>query len=411
MLAKNWSRHRLGDLLVTRDTKAVNDGRFPHYSLTIESGLVPKPERYNREFLVRDTAKKYKRIEPNDLVYNPGNLRWGAIALCKAPSTVIASPIYEVLSVRVGQNVDPAYLYLAISTPEWIALYEKFAEGTLVERTAVKPETFLAFELALPPLWEQRKIAAILGSVAEAIEGTQAVIEQLQVVKKAMMADLLTRGIPGRHSKFKMTEIGEVPEAWEVMLGEELFSLSGGYSPSDLTFVDNGAALFLKVDDFNRPANRRGLRESALRYEPDQNPRIRTCTPGQLVFPKRGAAISKNRVQVLQTPATVDPNLMVLAPGDRIDAEFFAYSILHIGLHNLSDNSGIPQINNKHLYPHSFAVPPLREQAMIREALSAVDERLEAELSGLEGVMALKSALMSVLLTGEVRVQPDGEAA
>ena len=74
--------------------------------------------------------------------------------------------------------------------------------------------------ILLPPLPEQRKIAAILSSVDEVIEKTEAVIEQLQVVKKAMMQELLTRGLPGRHTRFKQTEIGEIPEEWEVNGGD-----------------------------------------------------------------------------------------------------------------------------------------------------------------------------------------------
>ena len=70
-------------------------------------------------------------------------------------------------------------------------------------------------DVALPPLPEQRKIAAILSAVDEVIEKTEAVIESLQTLKKAMMQELLTRGLPGRHTRFKQTEIGEIPEEWE----------------------------------------------------------------------------------------------------------------------------------------------------------------------------------------------------
>ena len=80
-------------------------------------------------------------------------------------------------------------------------------------------EKFLTLGLSTPPLGEQRKIAAILSSVDDVIEATQAVIDQLQVVKKAMMAELLTRGLPGRHTLFKQTEIGEVPEEWRLAGG------------------------------------------------------------------------------------------------------------------------------------------------------------------------------------------------
>jgi type I restriction enzyme, S subunit len=265
-------------------------------------------------------------------------------------------------------------------------------------------------ELLLPPLPEQKKIAAILSSVDAAIEATEAVIEQLQVVKKAMMVELLTRGIPGRHTQFKMTEIGEVPEEWEVVPGENLFKLAGGYGPSDIQFAATGTALFLKVDDFNLTTNRRGLRDAALRFDPDENPRVKTYPNGSLVFPKRGAAIFKNRVQPLLAEATVDPNLMVLLPGPSIDPAYLAYQVLHIGLHNLSDNSGIPQLNNKHLYPHRFLVPSLDEQVAIRRALDEVSARVDSEEGSKAALVGCKTALMSVLLTGEIRVRVDGTA-
>ena len=60
------------------------------------------------------------------------------------------------------------------------------------------------------------KLAAILSSVDDAIEKTQAVIDQVQVVKRGLMQQLLTRGLPGRHTRFKQTEIGEIPEEWGV---------------------------------------------------------------------------------------------------------------------------------------------------------------------------------------------------
>jgi len=283
------------------------------------------------------------------------------------------------------------------------------SHGVDVEKMIFKLDEWLAREFDLPPTAEQKKIADILASVDGSIAATQAVIGQLQVVKKAMMAELLSRGLPGRHTRFQQTALGKIPKGWDVLRGEALFKLAGGYGPSSLTFAPEGSALFLKVDDFNRPENRRGLRGAALRFDPQVNPRIGTYQSGSLIFPKRGAAIFKNRVQILEATATVDPNLMVLLPGNRIDPAFFAYEMLQIGLHNLSDNSGIPQLNNKHLYPHPFLVPPLDEQVVIRGALAAVDERLDRECQKVSGLTLVKGALLSVLLTGEVRVKPDPE--
>lgn len=91
---------------------------------------------------------------------------------------------------------------------------------------------FKDLQILLPPLPEQRKIAAILSSVDATIEKTEAVIEQLRVVKKAMMQELLTRGIPGRHRRFKETEIGVVPEEWTEFRLEDIAETYSGGTPA-----------------------------------------------------------------------------------------------------------------------------------------------------------------------------------
>src|SRR5690606_737741 len=47
------------------------------------------------------------------------------------------------------------------------------------------------------------------------IEKTQAVIDQVQVVKNGLMQELLTKGLPGRHKTFKQTETGRIPAEWD----------------------------------------------------------------------------------------------------------------------------------------------------------------------------------------------------
>ena len=89
-----------------------------------------------------------------------------------------------------------------------------------------------SFRIAVPPLSEQRKIAAILSSVDDAIEKTQAVMDQMQVVKRGLVQELLTRGLPGQHARFKQTEIGEVPADWEVVELSQLGTIVGGGTPA-----------------------------------------------------------------------------------------------------------------------------------------------------------------------------------
>lgn len=74
-------------------------------------------------------------------------------------------------------------------------------------------------DVQIPPLPKQKKITQILSSVDDDIQATQKVIDQTEQVKKGLMRDLFTKGIS--HTKFKDSELGKIPEEWEVVDFEE----------------------------------------------------------------------------------------------------------------------------------------------------------------------------------------------
>lgn len=189
-----WSEIKLGKLLSVRSEQIENDGTHPLYSLTIENGVTPKTERYNREFLVRDkTAKKYKIVYPGDIVFNPSNLRWGAIGIHRGAEPVLVSPIYEVLYVTNEDATDQAFLFQQLSSSRQIMLFAGMAEGTLVERTAVKLPTFLVCKVLVPPTKdEQSRVAGLLAATEREISIISLRRASLTQQKKGLMQQLLT---------------------------------------------------------------------------------------------------------------------------------------------------------------------------------------------------------------------------
>ena len=84
--------------------------------------------------------------------------------------------------------------------------------------------------IPLPPLPEQKKIAHILSTVQRAIEAQERIIQTTTELKKALMHKLFTEGL--RNEPQKQTEIGPVPESWEVVPLSDVCRFQSGGTPS-----------------------------------------------------------------------------------------------------------------------------------------------------------------------------------
>jgi type I restriction enzyme, S subunit len=315
----------------------------------------------------------------------------------------------DVKALVPHENFDSEFLlqWLQAKAPEVLRLVDVANHGT----KRLPSERLFALGVPIPPLWEQRKISAILSSVDDAIEGTQAVIDQLQVVKKAMMAELLTRGLPGRHTRFKQTEIGEVPGEWEVVcIGEVCERMFVGIAQAAThAYVPQGGVPIIRST--NVRANRlrtydilrinetfaAEMRSKALRVGDVLS--ARTGYPGTSVV----------------VPAEFDGaqcfTMLVSRPGPRLHGQFLCHlmnSTIGARIVAHGQAGGAQQNLNVGVFEEArIALPPLEEQADTCQVIDGVYERQWAEESLAESLQSVKSALMSALLTGELRVTPD----
>mgnify|MGYP001809586482 CR=1 FL=1 len=76
-------------------------------------------------------------------------------------------------------------------------------------------------------------------------------------------------------------------------------------------------------------------------------------------------------------------------------------------LGRLCEDAGIPQLNNRDLYPKYFPVPNKKEQAEIVKALDTVDKSVNRAFDKVEALQQLKKSLLQNLLTGKIRLPPD----
>jgi type I restriction enzyme, S subunit len=135
--------------------------------------------------------------------------------------------------VRIlNQNANDDFIFYFIINP--IKEIEHSKHFTTVKHLSNKDLKNLP--IPLPPLPEQHAIAITLRTVQEAKEKTDAIIAATKALKVAMMKHLFTYGpVPPEDAEkvaLKETEIGQVPEEWDLQPLGNISKISSGGTPS-----------------------------------------------------------------------------------------------------------------------------------------------------------------------------------
>lgn len=191
-----WEERKLGDFISERSEMANAD--IPLYSLTIDAGVTAKTERYERSFLVTDASDAYKVVQPNDFAFNPMNLRFGAIARHSGQHPVSLSKYYNIFSC--DRSVDSQFCHVYFRSDLMVALYDRIATGSLIEKRRVHFDRFLKLDIRFPKFAEQQRIAACLSSLDAVLAGQSQKLAALRTHKQALMQQLFPSGEPSGES-------------------------------------------------------------------------------------------------------------------------------------------------------------------------------------------------------------------
>jgi type I restriction enzyme, S subunit len=389
---QNWQTVKFGEILCERKERSLNNGKFPLYSLTIADGVSPKSARYEREFLVSNTdTKTYKIVNANDLVFNPANLRWGAIARAKIPLSVLVSPIYEILYPKDKNVLNPVFLEYLAKSDHLHLEYLHYMEGTLVERTALKIDDFLNLTVNVPPLPEQKRIATILTSVDEVIETTQKQIDKLQDLKKVTMNELMTKGIG--HTEFKDSELGRIPKSWSVKRLDEV-AINHDSQRVPIKSEDRQ-----NIQGVYRYYGASGIIDYVENYIFDGR---------YILLGEDGENVLSRNLPlafIVEGKFWVNNHAHILQPNEQMDIGFLCEYLESLDYKNIASGSAQPKITKSALNHIRVKIPPRGEQDEIVKMLSSMDETLKSIKEKLSQTQSLKKSLMQDLLTGKVRVK------
>ncbi len=208
---------------------------------------------------------------------------------------------------------------------------------------------------------------------------------------------------------YKRTEIGVIPEDWEVMKAGDLGTFRGGSGfPLSFQGSPEGEFPFFKVSDMNLIGNEIRM-DVANNYVSDGVRKRLQATvfpPNTIVFAKVGAAVFLERKKLLSRSSCLDNNMAGFIPDcTSVDIRFLHYSFLSLSFGSLVSTTALPSLGNGVLRDIKVSLPPTKaEQEAIAKALSDADAWIASLEQLIQKKRQIKQGAMQSLLTGKRRL-------
>ena len=215
-LPETWTEASIGKAVVKakqRDPRKKPDELFQYVDVSAVSNTSFKIIGATPTLGSEAPSRARKAIETDDVLFATVRPTLKRIALVPPElDGAIASTGYCVLRCD-KLKAEPGFLYSFLITDHFNARMAGLERGA--SYPAVRDSDVKDSWLPLPPLPEQKKIAHVLSTVQRAIEAQERIIQTTTELKKALMHKLFTEGL--RNEPQKQTEIGPIPQSWEVV--------------------------------------------------------------------------------------------------------------------------------------------------------------------------------------------------
>ena len=284
-----------------------------------------------------------------------------------------------------------------------------YAVGTKV--SGISKTNIAKLVLSIPSLPEQTAIASVLSGMDALIESLDQLIVKKRQVKQGAMQRLLTGNIrlPGFQVKpgYKQTEVGVIPEDWEVKRLENVAEIRSGGTPSTNRpeFWD-GDVLWCTPTDIT------GLK--GFKYLTQTSRTITTqglkCSSAELIPSDSVVMTSRATIgecAINAVPVATNQGFKNFVPFQTTDGEFLYYLLQtkKQDFISLCGGSTFLEIGKTQLADFKIVLPKEKfEQTAIATVLSDMDGEIAALEARRDKVHLLKQGMMQELLTGRIRL-------
>ncbi|MES9947680.1 MAG: restriction endonuclease subunit S [Candidatus Thiodiazotropha sp.] len=300
-------------------------------------------------------------------------------------------------------RTDPSFLTFYFRSDE--ARRALIASSGKVAITNISQGILSKVPIPLPPLPEQKKIAHILSTVQRSIEAQERIIQTTTELKKALMHKLFTEGL--RNEPQKQTEIGPVPESWEVKKIGEVADLKSGGTPSRkkpeywaggaIPWIKTGEVDYCIITDTEEKITKDGLEQSSAKLFP----------AGTLIMAMYGQGITRGKVAMLGIEASTNQACVAFFPSQEVDSRFlfFFFENSYEGIRSFAHGANQKNLSSEIIKTFPVSYPKDKEeQKEITDTLDELDNKIRIHQKKKEVYQDLFCTLLHELMTAKTRI-------
>ncbi len=418
----SWSTSRMGDITTKIGSGATPRGGKESYkeagvSLIRSLNVYDFRFDYNDlAFLDNEQAARLSNVEvqPQDILLN---ITGASVArCCMVPAQVLPARVNQhVAIVRVDPTVcDPAFVFYCINSPDYKHHLLTLAQGGAT-REALTKQTIADFHVPVPPLSTQRKIASVLSAYDDLIENNTRRIEILEEMAQRIYREWFVHfRFPG-HQKVGTveSELGPIPEGWQVKKVSEVASVHRGRSYKSAEIVEESGLPFLTLKCVDRDGGFR--REGIKRYKGPYK-ETQTAKSGDIIMAVTDMTQERRIIaRAARVPATgqdtsvFSMDLVKIEPDTKV-APNFLYGMLRFStfpdeVKQQANGANVLHLNPSHIGGYDFVLPPAKLCSQYAEICS--DIYRESDILHLKNsnLRRTRNLLLPKLISGEVSVE------
>jgi len=397
-----WTERSLEELCLFRREliTPVSNGTRRYVGLEHLDPGNAKIARFGGESEVRSTKHRFCA---GDILY--GKLRPYLDKAAVAEWDGVCSTDILVFQPKDGV-ADSCFLGFFVHTMDFVQHAVATTDGVNHPRTSWSGLS--GYRSLVPPLPEQRAIASVLSKIQAAVEVQDRTIATLRELKAATMAKLFREGLRGE--KLKQTEIGEMPESWEVARIGQVFEIQQGKALSPKARRGVSPRPFLRTANVSWSSL--DLAELDRMDFSDEEVARLALQHGDLLVCE-GGEIGRSAIWRNEVPGCLYQNHVhrLRRSSDGVEPQFVAYwmqeAFTHLGVYGgVGNRTTIPNLSGTRLKALPIPLAPVPEQRAIASVLSSIQAAQQVHLRRRDLLSDVFSSMLHLLMVGRVRVTP-----